>query len=61
MTHKFVKHSIFISEDSQMPVLEDREGEWKKPPIMQEEAVNHLPCHLGTYKSMGWMGSTQEC
>jgi len=34
-------------------VLEDREGEWDKPPIIQEEAVNGLLCHLDTYKSMG--------
>jgi len=34
-------------------VLEDREGEWNKSPIIQEEAVNDLLCHLDTYKSMG--------
>jgi len=34
-------------------VLEDREGVWNKPPIIQEEAVNNLLCHLDTYKSMG--------
>jgi len=34
-------------------VLEDREGEQNKPPIIQEEAVNNLLCHLDTYKSMG--------
>jgi len=34
-------------------VLEHREGEWNKPPIIQEEAVNDLLCHLDTYKSMG--------
>jgi len=38
-------------------VLEDREGECDKPPIIQEEAVNDLPCHLDTYKSMGPDGS----
>jgi len=34
-------------------VLEDREGEQNKPPIIQEEAVNDLLGHLDTYKSMG--------
>jgi len=34
-------------------VLEDREGERNKPPIIQEEAVNDLLCHLDTYRSMG--------
>jgi len=34
-------------------VLEDREGVWNKPPIIQEDAVNDLLCHLDTYKSMG--------
>jgi len=34
-------------------VLEDRKGEWNKPPIIQEEAVNGLLCHLDTHKSMG--------
>jgi len=34
-------------------VLEDWEGEKNKPPIIQEEAVNDLVCHLDTYKSMG--------
>jgi len=50
--------SVFNSQtgypqDSQPSVLEDREGEWNKPPIIQEEAVNDLLCHLDTYKSMG--------
>ena len=36
------------SQGSQPPVLEDREREWDKPPIMQEEAVNDLLCHLDT-------------
>ena len=40
-------------QGSQPPVLEDREGEWNKPPIIQEEAVNDLLCHLDAYKSMG--------
>jgi len=34
-------------------VLEDREGEQNKSPIIQKEAVNDLLCHLDTYKSMG--------
>jgi len=33
-------------------VLEDREGEQNKPPIIHEEAVNDLLCHLDTHKSM---------
>jgi len=37
------------------PVLEDR-GEQNKPPIIQEEAVNDLLCHLDPYKSMGLDG-----
>jgi len=40
------------SQGSQPPVLEDKEGEQNKPPIIQEEAVNDLLCHLDTYKSM---------
>jgi len=36
------------SQGSQPPVLEDREGEQNKPPIIQEEAVNDLLCHLDT-------------
>jgi len=41
------------SQGSQPPVLEDREGERNKPPIIQEQVVNDLLCHLDTYKSMG--------
>jgi len=41
------------SQDSQPPALEDREGEQNKSPIIQEEAVNDLLCHLDTYKSIG--------
>ncbi|KAK4806794.1 hypothetical protein QYF61_005590 [Mycteria americana] len=37
----------------QPPELEDRDGEQNKPPIIQEEAVNNLLCHLDTHKSMG--------
>jgi len=33
-------------------VLEDREGEQNKPPIIQEEAVNDLLCHLDAYQSV---------
>jgi len=45
--------SVFISQTgysqgSQPPVLEDGEGEWNKPPIIREEAVNDLLCHLDT-------------
>jgi len=49
------------SQGTQPPVLEDRDGEQNKPPIIHEEAVNDLLCHLVTYTSMGQMGSTQEC
>jgi len=53
--------SIFNSQtgycqDSQPPVLEDREGEQNKPPIIQQEAVNSLLCHLDAYRSMGLDG-----
>jgi len=49
--------SVFNSQtgyprSSQPRVLEDREEEWNKPPIIQEEAVNDLLCHLDAYKSM---------
>jgi len=40
-------------QGSQPPVLEDGEGEQNKLPIIQEEAVHNLLCHLDTYKSMG--------
>jgi len=33
-------------------VLEHRDREQKKPPIIQEEALNDLVCHLDAYKSM---------
>jgi len=50
--------SVFNSQTgypqgTQPPVLEGREGEWNNLPIIQEEAVNDLLCHLDTYKSMG--------
>jgi len=41
------------SQDSHPPVLEDRDGVWNKPPIIQQEAVKDPLCHLDTYKSMG--------
>jgi len=41
------------SQGSHLPVLEDREGEWNKPLILQEKAVNDLLCHLDTPKFMG--------
>jgi len=40
----------------QPPELEDRDGEQNKPPIIQEETVNILLCHLDTHKSMGLDG-----
>jgi len=44
------------SQGSQPPMLEVREGEQNKPPIIQEKAVTDLLCHLDTYKSMGLDG-----
>jgi len=41
------------SQDIQPSELEDRDREQNKPPIIQEEAVNNLPCHLDTHRSMG--------
>jgi len=41
------------SQGSQPPVLEDRDGEQNKTPIIQEEAVNDMLCHLNAYKSIG--------
>jgi len=34
------------SQGSHPPVMEDREGVWNKPPIVQKEALNDLLCHL---------------
>jgi len=50
--------AVFISQTgysqgSQPPVLQDRERERNEPPIIQEEAVNDLLCHLDAYKYMG--------
>ncbi|KAK4832281.1 LOW QUALITY PROTEIN: hypothetical protein QYF61_021680 [Mycteria americana] len=50
--------SVFNSQTSyplgiQPPELEDRDGQQNKTPIIQEEAVNDLLCHLDTHKSMG--------
>nr|XP_010310545.1 PREDICTED: uncharacterized protein LOC104643050 [Balearica regulorum gibbericeps] len=42
-----------IRKGIQPPELEDRDGEQKKPPIIQEEAVNDLLRHLETHKSVG--------
>jgi len=41
------------SQGIQPPELEDWDGEQNKPPIIQEEAVSDLLCHLDTYRSMG--------
>jgi len=38
------------------PMLEGRDVEQNKPPIIQEQAVNDLLYHLDTYKSMGLDG-----
>jgi len=53
--------SVFNSQTScsqgiQPTELEDRDGEQNKLPIIQDEAVNDLLCHLDTYKSMGLDG-----
>ncbi|KAF1522501.1 putative RNA-directed DNA polymerase from transposon X-element, partial [Eudyptula albosignata] len=40
-------------QGTQPPELEDRDGKQDEPPIIQEEAVNDLLCHLDTHKSMG--------
>ncbi|GAB0195065.1 receptor-type tyrosine-protein phosphatase zeta [Grus japonensis] len=37
----------------QPPELEDRDRGQNKPPMIQEEAVHDLLCHLDTHKSMG--------
>ncbi|KAK4812180.1 hypothetical protein QYF61_009072 [Mycteria americana] len=42
-----------LSPGIQPPELEDRDREQNKPPIIKEEAVNDLLCHLDTHKSMG--------
>ncbi|KAK4828567.1 hypothetical protein QYF61_027657 [Mycteria americana] len=50
--------SVFNSQtsypqDIQPPELEDKDEEQNKPPIIEEDAVNDLLCHLDTHKSMG--------
>jgi len=40
---------LVIPRVVQPPVPVDREGEQNKPPMIQEEAVNDLLCHLNTY------------
>jgi len=57
--------SVFNSEtgyslDNQPPLLEDREGVQNKPPIIQEEVVSDLQCHMDTYKSVGPGGIHQR-
>jgi len=44
------------SQGTQTPLLEDRDGAQNKPPIIQEEAVKDLLCHLDAYRSMGLDG-----
>jgi len=48
-----VNSQTSYSQDTQPPVLEDTVGLWNKPPVIQEEAVKKLLCHLNTFKSMG--------
>ena len=45
--------SLIVRLGIQPQVLEDRDGEQSKPPIIKDKAVNDLLCHLDTYKSMG--------
>ncbi|KAK4808570.1 LOW QUALITY PROTEIN: hypothetical protein QYF61_009873 [Mycteria americana] len=45
--------TVAAHEGIQPPELEDRDGEQNKHPIIQEEAVNDLLCHLDTHKSLG--------
>ncbi|GAB0208059.1 mitochondrial enolase superfamily member 1 [Grus japonensis] len=50
--------SVFNSQtrcpqDIQPPELEHKDGGQNKPPMIQEEAVHDLLCHLDTHKSMG--------
>ena len=50
--------SVFNSQTDypqgrQPPVLEDRDEAQKEPPIIQEETVKDLLCHLDTSKTMG--------
>ncbi|KAF1494975.1 Zinc finger C2HC domain-containing protein 1A, partial [Eudyptula minor novaehollandiae] len=40
-------------QGTQLPELEDRDSEQDEPPIIQEEAVNNLLCHLDAHRSMG--------
>ncbi|KAK4832384.1 hypothetical protein QYF61_022239 [Mycteria americana] len=54
--------SVFNSQTSypqgiQPPELENRDREQNKPPIIQEEAVNDLLCHVDTHKAMGLVTS----
>jgi len=57
-----VLHAFFVSvfnsqtgysQGSKPPLPEDTDGEQNKPPVIHEEGVNDLLCHLDTYKSMG--------
>jgi len=48
----FFNNQTSYSQGSQPPVLKDRGEEQNKTPLIQEEAVNDLLCHLDTYKSM---------
>ena len=44
------------SQGNKPRVLEDREGERNKPPIIQKEVINNLLCYLHPYKSGGQDG-----
>jgi len=52
MQVKNALEAIWFSQSIQSPKLEDRDREQNKPPIIQEEAVNNLLCHLDNHKSM---------
>lgn len=42
-----------------IPQLKDRDWKQNRPPVIQEEVVSDLLSHLGTHKSMDWMGFIQ--
>ncbi|KAK4832543.1 hypothetical protein QYF61_023875 [Mycteria americana] len=59
----FFKKEVLKAQEQALPMcrnsppeLDDRDREQNKPPIIQEETVNDLLCHLDTHKSMGLDG-----
>ncbi|KAJ7407126.1 hypothetical protein WISP_128405 [Willisornis vidua] len=45
--------TLTYGQDNWPPELVDRGGEQNSPPVIQEEIVSDLPCHLDTHKCMG--------